>query len=174
MPNDGADPAPTRVKRTRPGLALAIVVGVVLLDQLSKLWAVRELADAPVSIVGDDVDLRLARNTGGAFSLFQAFTPLLALIAIGVAFFLVRAVRRAEDTLMIVALSLVLGGAVGNLLDRIFRSPGFLRGGVVDFVHLGPWPTFNVADSAITIGAVLLVIWAFRTEVHERAADDAR
>jgi signal peptidase II len=174
VPNDGADPAPTRVRRTRPGLALAIVVGVVLLDQLSKFWAVRELADAPLSIVGDDVDFRLARNTGGAFSLFQAFTPLLALIALAVAVFLVRAVRRADDPLMIVALSLVLGGAVGNLLDRIFRSPGFLRGGVVDFVHLGPWPTFNLADSAITVGAVLLVIWAFRAEVHERATDDAR
>lgn len=176
MPNDGADPAPTRVARVtrrRPGLALAIVAGVVLLDQLSKLWAVRELADAPVSIVGDAVDFRLARNTGGAFSLFQAFTPLLAVIAIAVACFLVRAVRRAEDTLLVVALSLVLGGALGNLLDRIFRAPGFLRGGVVDFVHLGPWPTFNIADSTITIGAVLLVIWAFRSEVHERATDDA-
>jgi signal peptidase II len=172
VPNDAADPAPTRVRRTRPGLALAIVIGVVLLDQLSKLWAVRELADAPLSIVGNDVDFRLARNTGGAFSLFQAFTPLLAVIAIGIAVVLVRAVRRADDTLMIVALSLVLGGAIGNLLDRAFRAPGFLRGGVVDFVHLGPWPTFNVADSCKTVGAVLLVILAF-SEVRERATDDA-
>jgi signal peptidase II len=173
VPNDGADAAPARVKRTRPGLALAIVLGVVLLDQLTKLWAVRRLADSPLAIVGDDVDFRLARNTGGAFSLFQAFTPLLAALAIGVAFFLVRTVKRAEGTLLVVGLSLVLGGAVGNLVDRIFRSPGFLRGGVVDFVHLGPWPTFNVADASITVGAVLLVVWAFRADVHERATDDA-
>ena len=168
MPNDGGSTARTRATRVRPGLALAIVLGVVAADQLTKLWAVRELADAPVAIVGDTVDFRLARNTGGAFSLFQAFTPLLAVVALVVAFFLVRAVRNAEDTLNLVALSLILGGALGNLLDRVFRSPGFLRGGVVDFVHIGAWPTFNVADSAITIGAILLVVWAFRSDMKVR------
>ena len=164
VPSDGADPAPTRVKRTRPGLALAIVLGVVLLDQLTKLWAVHELADAPLAIFGHDVGFRLARNTGGAFSLFQAFTPLLAVIAIGVAFFLVRAVRRADDTLMVVALSLVLCGAVGNLLDRLFREgSGFLGGGVVDFIDLQWWPVFNVADAAVVIGGLLLVFVVSRT-----------
>ena len=145
-----------------------MVLGVVALDVLTKVWAVHELADAPVPIIGDTVDLRLARNTGGAFSVFQAFTPLLAVLAIAVAFFLVRAVRRADDTLMLVALSLVLGGSIGNLIDRVLRSPGLLRGAVVDFVHIGAWPTFNVADSAITTGAILLVIWAFRTDNRER------
>jgi signal peptidase II len=62
---------------------------------------------------------------------------------------------------------LVLGGAIGNLVDRLFRSPGFLRGAVVDFVHVGDWPTFNVADSAITIGAVLVIVWSVRTSVRE-------
>ncbi|MCU1451852.1 MAG: lipoprotein signal peptidase, partial [Acidimicrobiales bacterium] len=104
-------------------LATAIVLGIVAADQLSKLWAVRELADAPVSIIGSDVSFELTRNTGSAFSLFQAFTPLLALIAIGVAVLLVREVRRSRDPLMIVGLSLVLGGALGNLADRLFRSP---------------------------------------------------
>ena len=108
-----------------------IVVVVLVLDQLTKTWAVRELADAPIAIVGDDVDFRLARNTGGAFSLFQGFTPILAVVAGVVAFFLIRTVRRTHDTLLVVALSLVLGGALGNLIDRVFRSPGFLarRGG---------------------------------------------
>lgn len=175
MPNDGGSTARARTPgprsgRPRTGLALAIVLGVVVLDVLTKVWAVRELADAPVAIVGDTVDLRLARNTGGAFSVFQAFTPLLAVLAIVVAFFLVRAVRRADDTLMLVALSLVLGGSIGNLIDRLLRSPGFMRGAVVDFVHIGAWPTFNVADSAITVGAILLVIWAFRTDTRERHA----
>ena len=151
-------------------LATAIVLGVVVADQLSKLWAVRELADAPVSIIGGDVSFELTRNTGSAFSLFQAFTPLLALIAIGVAVLLVREVRRSRDTLMIVGLSLVLGGALGNLADRLFRSPGFLKGAVVDFVHVGRFPTFNVADSAITIGAVLIVIWAIRADLADRRA----
>ena len=153
-------------------LATAIVLGVVALDQLSKLWAVRGLAGAPVALIGDDIGFALARNTGSAFSLFQAFTPLLAVVAIVVALLLVRAVRRTRDTLMVVGLSLVLGGALGNLLDRLFRSPGFLKGAVVDFVHVGSFPTFNVADSAITIGAVLIVIWAIRTDLLE--SRDAR
>jgi signal peptidase II len=151
-------------------LATAIVLGVVVADQLSKLWAVRALVDAPVSIIGDDVSFELTRNTGSAFSLFQAFTPLLALIAVGVAVLLVREVRRSRDTLMIVGLSLVLGGALGNLADRLFRSPGFLKGAVVDFVHVGRFPTFNVADSAITIGAVVIVIWAVRADLADRRA----
>jgi signal peptidase II len=151
----------------RPVLATAIVLGVIAADQLSKLWAVRELADAPVSIV-DDVGFELTRNTGSAFSLFQAFTPLLAIVAIGVAVLLVREVRRSRDTIMIIGLSLVLGGALGNLMDRLFRAPGFLEGAVVDFVHVGRFPTFNVADSAITIGAVFIVIWAVRADLKDR------
>jgi signal peptidase II len=175
VPNDGGSSAGDGAQgphsgRPRSGLALAIVLGVVVLDVLTKVWAVHELADGPVGIIGDSVDFRLARNTGGAFSLFQAFTPLLALLALGVAFFLVRAVRRAEDTLMVVALALVLGGSIGNLLDRLFRAPGFMRGAVIDFVHVSEWPTFNVADSAITIGAILLVIWAFRADKDDRRA----
>ncbi|HEY7106473.1 MAG TPA: signal peptidase II [Acidimicrobiia bacterium] len=165
---DGAEPAGLASRHLQ--VAAGIVFAIVVLDQLTKLWAVRALADGPVSIVGDSVDFRLARNTGGAFSLFQAFTPMLAIVAIVVAYFLVRTVRRTHDPLLVVALSLVLGGAVGNLLDRIFRSPGFLRGAVVDFVHVSEWPTFNLADSAITIGAVMVVVWSFRTSARERAA----
>ena len=158
-------------QRTKPGIAAVIVVVVLVLDQLTKTWAVRELSDVPIAIVGDDVDFRLARNSGGAFSLFQGFTPILAVIAGMVAFFLIRTVRRTHDTLLVVALSLVLGGALGNLIDRVFRSPGFLRGAVIDFVHVGWWPTFNVADASITIGAILVVVWALRG-AHDDA--DAR
>ena len=165
MPND-ADNAPgARSSRTR--LAAGIVIAIVALDLITKTWAVHELADGPVEIIGESVSFRLARNTGGAFSLFQAFTPLLAIVAGLVAYFLVRTLRRTQDTLLVVALAFVLGGAIGNLLDRLFRSPGFLRGAVVDFVHVGDWPTFNVADSAITIGAVLVIVWSVRTSVRE-------
>jgi signal peptidase II len=151
-------------------LATAIVLGVVLLDQLSKVWAVNELADEPLILIGDDIGFVLTRNTGSAFSLFQAFTPLLAIVAIVVAVLLVRAVRRTRDPMMVVGLSLVLGGALGNLTDRVFRAPGFLKGAVVDFVHVGRFPTFNVADSAITIGVILIVIWAVRTDLLEQRA----
>jgi signal peptidase II len=166
--SDHAPPAPRHAGR--PLLATAIVLGVVALDQLSKLWAVRELADAPVNLIGDDIGFALTRNSGSAFSLFQAFTPLLAVVAIVVAVVLVRAVRRTRDTLMVVGLSLVLGGALGNLIDRLFRSPGFLKGAVVDFVHVSSFPTFNVADSAITIGAIIIVVWAVRTDILEQRA----
>jgi signal peptidase II len=154
--------------RTRPALAAGIVLTVVALDLITKTWAVRELADGPVAIVGTTVDLRLARNTGGAFSVLPAFTPVLAIVAGVVTFFLIRTVRRTHDTLLVVALSFVLAGALGNLLDRVFRSPGFLRGAVVDFVHIGAWPTFNVADSAITIGAILAVTWSVLTTTRAR------
>jgi signal peptidase II len=170
VPSDGVS-SPTRVpapRRTgRPLIATTIVLGIVLLDQLSKWWAVSRLPGAPRWILGDDVGFAVVRNTGSAFSLFQAFTPLLAVIAIVVAVVLVRAVRRTRDVLLVVGLSLVLGGAIGNLLDRLFRTPGFLEGAVVDFVHVGRFPTFNVADSAITIGAVLIVVWAIRADLRE-------
>jgi signal peptidase II len=170
VPSDAANEPPPPQHAGRPLLATGIVLGVVVLDQLSKLWAVRELVDAPVTVIGDDIGFALTRNTGSAFSLFQAFTPLLALVAIVVAVLLVRAVRRARDTLMVVGLSLVLGGALGNLMDRLFRAPGFLKGAVVDFVHVGSFPTFNVADSAITIGAIIIVVWAVRTDILEQRA----
>ena len=163
MPNDGAE-------RSRPGLAAAIVVGVVVLDLATKIWAVSELADGPVVVFGD-VGFALTRNTGGAFSLFQGFTPLLAIVAVLVAYVLVRAVRRTDDVLLVVALALVLGGALGNLVDRVFRAPGVLRGAVVDFVRVGSFPTFNVADAAITIGAGLVIVWAIRGERTSRAQE---
>jgi signal peptidase II len=142
-------------------LAAAIVVAILVVDQATKVWAVEDLSDGPVSIIGTDVEFHLSRNSGGAFSLFRGFTPLLALLAIVFAFILVRAVRRAEDRLSVVALALVLGGALGNLCDRVFRDPSFLSGHVVDFIKLWNFPTFNVADSCITIGAVLLVVAMF-------------
>jgi len=154
-----ADSAPRPVPRW---LAPSIVFGVVLLDQLTKIWVVAALSDAPLSIIGTDVELHLTRNSGGAFSLFTNATFVLALLAIGLSVFLVRAVRHASDRLTVVALSLVLGGALGNLCDRVTRSPGFLRGEVVDFVHVGAFPSFNAADAAITIGAILLIVATFR------------
>lgn len=173
MPSDGADGAFLHDRPRGPGaarsgnlssalLAIAIVAAVVGLDQLTKIWAVAALSDGPVSIVGSSIELELNRNPGGAFSLFQSITPFLALLAVVVAFVLARAIARTDDRLMLVALSLVLGGALGNLTDRMVRAPGFLRGEVIDFVSVGQFPTFNVADSAITIGALLLVVCAWR------------
>jgi signal peptidase II len=165
VPSADAEPRSSSRRRL---LAGAIVVGVVAVDQLTKTWAVAALDDGPASIIGDDVELRLSRNTGGAFSLFQGFTPLLAIVAIVLTVLLVRALHRSDDPWIVVALALVLGGAIGNLVDRAVRAPGFLRGAVVDFVSVGSFPTFNVADAAITVGAVLLVL---RVVFGERSED---
>jgi signal peptidase II len=144
--------------RVRGWWVAATVVAIVVLDQLTKVWAVAALSDAPIEIVGDTIEFRLTRNPGGAFSRFQGMTPVLAIGAVIVTVFLVRALRRTSDRVVVVALTLVLGGALGNLVDRILRSPGFLRGHVVDFVSVGSFPVFNVADSCITIGAILLIV----------------
>lgn len=106
--------------------------------------------------------MELTRNAGGAFSRFQGMTPVLAIGAIVVTVVLARVLGRMTDRVLVVSLTLLLGGALGNLADRFFRSPGFLRGHVVDFVAVGWWPVFNVADSCVTIGAVLLIVRSLR------------
>jgi signal peptidase II len=152
----GAPAAP--VASARLWRVAAAVTAIVLLDQLTKIWAVAALSDGPFSIVGEGVEFHLTRNPGGAFGRFQGMTPLLAVGAVLVTVWLVRTVRTASDPWMVVALTLVLGGALGNLTDRFARSPGFLRGHVVDFVKVGSFPVFNVADSCVTVGAVLLIV----------------
>jgi signal peptidase II len=120
-----------------------------------------------IRVLGGLVYLTQLRNIGAAFSFAEGATVLFSLIAVGVAVVIVRTSRRLFSTGWAVALGLVLGGAVGNLLDRIFRDPGFLRGGVVDFLSVfAPdgriWPVFNVADSAIVCGGILGALLALR------------
>jgi signal peptidase II len=118
-------------------------------------------------VLGGLLYLTQWRNVGAAFSFAEGATVLFSLIAVAVAVVIVRTARRLYSTGWAVVLGLVLGGAVGNLMDRIFRDPGFLRGGVVDFLSLfAPdgrvWPVFNVADSAIVCGGVLGALLALR------------
>jgi signal peptidase II len=154
---NGGDSAPRAAVRARLGRIAGVVALIVGADQLTKSWAVAALADGPVRVIGDTVRFELVRNSGSAFSGFRSYTPLLAVLAIVITVFIARAAREATDRWVLVGLVLVLGGALGNLGDRLARSPGFLRGHVVDFVAVGWWPLFNVADSCITVGAVILV-----------------
>ncbi|HEY3834377.1 MAG TPA: signal peptidase II [Acidimicrobiia bacterium] len=158
----GADAVSPRRVLAPVGARTRRVVGVVALlvacDQVTKAWAASALADGPKYVIGHSIGFELTRNSGSAFSRFQGYTPILAVGAVIVTVFLVRTVRRVHDAWTVVGLALVLSGALGNLCDRIFRSPGFMRGEVVDFVKLGPWPLFNVADSCLTIGAVVLAV----------------
>jgi signal peptidase II len=151
------------------GRVVAGIMTIVVVDQLTKAWAVANLADGPKHVIGDAVELSLTRNGGSAFSRFQGMTPVLAVGAILVTIVLVRVLRGTTDRVLVIALSLVLGGAVGNLSDRFFRAPGVLRGHVVDFVAVGWWPVFNVADSCVTIGAVLLILRSLRAPPAERS-----
>ena len=138
-----------------------MAAAVVVLDALTKQWAVSALADGPIGLFGS-VRLALTHNKAGAFGLGGAFVPFLAVAALGLVVYMVATGSATAHPAVAVALGLVLGGAFGNMADRVFRAPGFLRGAVVDFVDLRFWPVFNLADSAITCGCILLLLatWA--------------
>ena len=155
---------------TGPFLAAA---GVVLADQLTKVWATEGLADGPVEVIGETLQLRLTRNPGGAFSIATGMTPILAVLAAVMTVVIYRVARRTDDRIMAYALAGVLGGALGNLVDRVFRDPGFLRGHVVDFIDLSFWPTFNVADCGISIGVVLVLIRGWKEPASNPEGPDA-
>jgi signal peptidase II len=141
---------------------------VFLADLGTKLLVVATIDRGEnVRVLGGLAYLTHARNTGAAFSFAEGFTVVFTLIAVAVAVVIVRTARRLFSTGWAVALGLVLGGAVGNLVDRVFRDPGFLRGGVVDFVSVfapngDVYPIFNVADSAIVCGGLLGAVLALR------------
>jgi len=142
---------------------LAVAIGVLALDLLTKLLAVRQLSDRePVELLGGVLTLRLVRNPGAAFGMAQGLTVVLTVIAVVVVVVILRMARQLRSGWWAVALGLVLGGAVGNLADRLFRAPGPGRGHVVDFLELPRWPVFNLADSAIVVAAVLMVVLSAR------------
>lgn len=141
-------------------VALAVAAVVVAVDQLVKWWVVATLPGSPIVLVEDFLQLRYVTNKGAAFSMLEGAGSIIALVAIAAAIFIVLVSGRLDVRREAVALGLVLGGAVGNLLDRVFRGEGFLDGGVVDFVDFSFFPAFNVADSAITIGAALAILFA--------------
>lgn len=155
-------PAPERLhRRTRWLVAVAAVV--VAADAISKAVVVATLSDrAPVSVVGNVLSLTVARNAGAAFSLGAGATVVFSAVAVAVVVVIARTARRLASRGWATALGLLLGGALGNLGDRIFRSPAPFRGHVVDWIHLTHWPVFNLADSAIVVGAVLALILSAR------------
>ncbi|MEI6298507.1 MAG: signal peptidase II [Actinomycetota bacterium] len=136
----------------------AILIGlVVLLDQVTKSWAVSALADEHVIHVVGSLQFSLGFNSGFAFSQGQGMGPLVGIFAIIAVLFLLRAVRKATTQLSSLALCAIVAGAMGNIADRFFRGEGWLHGRVVDFIDVQWWPVFNVADSSITVGACALI-----------------
>jgi signal peptidase II len=157
----------SRRRQRRSVLLLTVAaVFVVAADQVTKALAVAGLeGEAPARLLGGALYLDLHRNPGAAFSMATGFTWVFTLVALGVVAVIIRLAPRLRSPGWAIGLGLVLGGAAGNLCDRLFRSPGPMRGHVVDFISVfGPnaeyFPIFNLADSGISVGGVLLVLLA--------------
>ena len=162
---------------TRHGRSAAILFSVAgavwLLDRLTKVWVEHALAGRPpVTIIAGVLDLRFTTNPGGAFSLGQRAPWIFVGASILVSVAIIATSFRHTNVATSVALGLVLGGALGNLTDRIVRGPGF-TGHVVDFVDFHIWPVFNLADSAIVLGAVLLAVSSFAGDRDREPSHDA-
>ena len=145
-----------------PWLIAGVAFAVYVLDQATKTWAVNRLSDeSTIDLVGS-LRFNLAFNSGAAFSRGTGFGPVIGLLAIVIVVVLLWTSRSAASKLSAVAVGLVLGGALGNLSDRLLRDGpgGFLGGAVVDFIDLQWWPIFNIADSAVVVGGILLVLSA--------------
>jgi signal peptidase II len=139
---------------------------IVALDQVTKHLAVSRLDDGHVVDVIDGIlTFRLTYNPGGAFGLGQDQPWFFLIASMVIAVAVIVLARRVDDPRWVLPLGLVLGGGVGNLIDRVFRSPG---GRVVDFIDLQVWPLFNVADSAIVVGVMLLFWLSFRPPQTDR------
>jgi signal peptidase II len=147
----------------RIGVLVTVALVVYTLDIVSKVIVVAQLQDRPpVRLLDGLLTLRITRNSGAAFSIGTGMTIIFTLIAAGVVVAILRTARKLRSLPWAISLGLLLGGATGNLTDRLLRSPAPLRGHVVDWVELPHWPVFNVADSAIVCGGVLAVLLAAR------------
>ncbi|PYC87819.1 signal peptidase II [Streptomyces tateyamensis] len=150
-------------RRRRLGVLFSVALLAYLIDLGSKLLVVAKLEGrSPIRIIGDVMTLQVIRNPGAAFGMGQTLTIVFTLIAAAVIVVIWRISRRLYSLPWAVALGLLLGGALGNLTDRLFRSPGVLRGHVVDFISVQHFAVFNLADSAIVCGGILVVLLSFR------------
>jgi signal peptidase II len=164
----------------RVGLLCCVAAAVFVADVITKIIVVATLTPyRPVSVIGSLLTLDLVRNSGAAFSFGPGMTIVFTLIAVGVIIFIVRTSRRLRSLAWAATLGLLLGGAAGNLTDRLLRAPGLFRGEVVDWIQLPHWPVFNVADSCIVCGGFLAVLLAARgirldgtRDIRVQAAED--
>jgi lipoprotein signal peptidase len=157
-------PAVARAAPRRVAALLGVAVAVLAVDITTKAIVVATLSNRPpIVALGGFLTLTEDRNPGAAFSIGgPSVTVVFSAIAVGVIIFVLRTSRRIRSLPWAVTLGLLLGGAMGNLTDRLFRYPGPLRGWVVDWIQWPHWPVFNIADSAIVCGGVLAVLLAFR------------
>jgi signal peptidase II len=159
------EPLPTS---TAHRVAMSAAAAVFVVDQLTKNWARESFAGGYTEILGDWLRLTYTRNPGAAFSSFTDSGQIIAIVGIGVVGLLLYVLGRSSRRVEVFALGLILGGALGNLGDRVFRGDGFLDGAVVDWIDWWFIPTFNVADMALNIGVALMLV----TLVLAGAPDD--
>jgi signal peptidase II len=159
--------APRSVRGSAPTTVI-VALAVVVVDQLTKAWAVAELDDRDIDLFWT-LRLNLSYNTGMAFSAGRSWGPVIGVVAMLVVVALLLSMRRHASRLTDLAVGLIIGGAVGNIIDRLFRQDGWLRGGVVDFIDFQWFPIFNVADMGITIGGGVLVLASYLQARHEEA-----
>lgn len=147
----------------RYSAALGIALAVVVADLLTKRYASIHFADSPIEVIPGFLTFTFTENPGAAFSLFQNAGPFMGVAAVVVSVFVLWSIRAERPLLEVVALGLVLGGANGNLMDRVFRGEGLLDGKVIDWISMWWIPTFNISDASVTIAVGLLLIHAWRT-----------
>jgi signal peptidase II len=149
-------------------VTLAVAGAVVAVDQLTKWWAVSTLDDRNIDLFWT-LRLNLSYNTGMAFGQGRGMGPIIGVLAMVIIVALLLSLRRGSSRLIDVSMGLVIGGAAGNLIDRVVRDPGWLRGAVIDFVDFQWFPIFNVADMGITIGGGLLLLASWRASAPAEA-----
>ena len=149
------------------GPSLLIAAIVIAADQATKIWAVGRLSRGrTIDLVGS-LRFNLVFNEGMAFSRFRGIGQYIGVLAMEVVVFLAVSLRRSDSKLSAMATGMIIGGAIGNIIDRLFRGTGWLKGGVVDFIDLQWWPIFNVADIGVTVGGLLLVLSSLlRSRAH--------
>jgi signal peptidase II len=145
-----------------------IIAAVVIADQVSKNWALDSLSDGRTIDLVWTLRFNLVFNSGMAFSQGQGLGRLIGLLAIGVAVWLWFSLRKSTSRLSVIGTSMLIGGALGNVVDRMFRGEKWLAGAVVDFIDLQWFPVFNIADSAVTVGAAMLIFSSVATSRKAR------
>lgn len=150
-------------------LMLKIAIGVIVLDLITKVLAVRYLENRPnivliPAIFGENagplLQFTFFRNPGAAFSLGSSTTWVFTILAFVIAFYIYRTGKKVVRLSWAICLGAMLGGAIGNLIDRLFRAPGVFRGAVVDFIQIPYWAIFNIADMGVSISAVVIAVMA--------------
>ena len=158
----------------RWAMVLGVALAVILADQLTKRWALDRLSGSdPIELIGS-LQFQLAFNTGMAFSKGSGSGALIGVVALAIVVVLAFVARRVQSRVQLVLIGIVMGGALGNIVDRLTRvgevgstATGFMSGAVVDFIDLQWWPVFNIADAAVVCGGIALALLSARAPAEE-------